>query len=90
MAAHKYTVGQTVQYTAGAFGRSRTTGSFHVFRRSAGTEKRTARRRSIPLPPCLCWIPNDRKRRLYSNAAAWLSESAHFSVLGIFTQERLT
>jgi hypothetical protein len=27
---HKYTVGQTVQYTAGAFGRSRTTGSFQV------------------------------------------------------------
>jgi hypothetical protein len=27
---HKYTVGQTVQYTAGAFGRSRTSGSFQV------------------------------------------------------------
>jgi hypothetical protein len=30
VAGHKYTVGQTVQYTAGAFGRSRTGGSFQV------------------------------------------------------------
>jgi hypothetical protein len=30
VAGHKYTIGQTVQYTAGAFGRSRTTGSFQV------------------------------------------------------------
>ena len=30
MASHKYTVGQTVQYTAGAFGRSKTTGAFQV------------------------------------------------------------
>jgi len=29
---HKYTVGQTVHYTAGAFGRTRTTGSFQVVR----------------------------------------------------------
>ena len=30
--AHKYAVGQTVQYTAGAFGRSRTNGHFQVVR----------------------------------------------------------
>jgi hypothetical protein len=30
VAGHKYTVGQTVQYTAGAFGRSKTSGSFQV------------------------------------------------------------
>ena len=30
MASHKYTVGDTVQYTAGAFGRSKTSGSFQV------------------------------------------------------------
>ena len=30
MAGHKYTIGQTVQYTAGAFGRSKTSGSFQV------------------------------------------------------------
>jgi hypothetical protein len=28
--AHKYTVGETVQYTAGAYSRSRTSGSFQV------------------------------------------------------------
>jgi len=32
VAGHKYTVGQTVHYTAGAFGRSRTTGSFQIIR----------------------------------------------------------
>ena len=30
MAGHKYTVGETVQYTAGAYSRTRTSGSFQV------------------------------------------------------------
>ena len=32
MKGHKFLVGQSVQYTAGAFGRSRTGGSFTVVR----------------------------------------------------------
>ena len=30
VAGHKYTVGETVQYTAGAYSRTRTSGSFQV------------------------------------------------------------